>query len=235
MISRLLLLLMLPAFLGGCGMQKARRAEPVSFGKVERAHAVAAQGLATAKDRHAAASRSLAVSRGSIGRAKAGLAAQLAALDALQPRVADLARHAPPELRPEVESIQQHLADLAAQSATIAAATIAAETAATDAATAQTGLGTALEATNAAVNTATAETAVATRTALDAVTKANANAALADTAQSRVRELERKNWIRRALEALAAIALIVGGILYLTGKLTFTGLRTAKSIADAAR
>jgi len=230
-----LLLLMIPAFLGGCGMEKARRAEPVSFGKVERAHASAAQGLATAKDRHAAASRALAVSRGSIGRAKAGLAAQLAAIEALQPRVADLARHAPSELRPEVQSIQHQLADLAAQSTTIAADTAAAETAASDAAAAQTGLGSALEQTNAAVNTATAETDVVTKAALDAVANANANADLADSAQGRVRELERKNWIRRALEALAAIALIVGGILYLTGKLTFAGARAAKSIADAAR
>jgi chromosome segregation ATPase len=235
MIARLLLLLMIPAFLGSCGMEKARRAEPVSFGRVERAHAAAAQGLATAKDRHAAANRALAVSRGSIGRAKAGLAAQLAALEALQPRVADLARHAPPELRPEVESIQQHLADLAAQSTAIAADTASAETAATEAAAAQSSLGTALEATNAAVANATAETTVATQTALDTVAKANANAELADAAQTRVRELVRKNWIRRALEALAAIALIVGGILYLTGKLTFAGLRTAKSVADAAR
>ena len=235
MIARLLLLLLLPTVLGACGMKKARRAEPVSFSKVERAHANAAQGLATAKDRHNAAIRALNVSRSSIGRANAGLAAQLAALEALQPRIADLARHAPPTLRPEIESIQQQLADLADRTTAIAANTAAAETAAADAASAQSSLGTALEATNAAVANATAETTVATQTALDAVAKANANADLADAAQTRVRELEQKNWIRRALEALAAIALIVGGILYVTGKLTFAGLQTAKSVADATR
>ena len=219
------------ALFSGC-VEKARRVEPVSFGRVERAHAAAAQGLATAQDRHAAASRALTVSRGSIGRAKASIAAQLAAFDALQPRVADLARHAPPELRPEVESIQQQLAALAAQTATIAADTASAETAATEATAAQSGLGTALDQTNAAVSTATAETVVATQTALEAVARANRNADLAETAQNRVRELERKNWIRKTLEAIAAIALVVGGILYFTGRLT---LRTATAAARATR
>jgi len=249
MISRLLLLLMLPAFLGGCNNQPRIYNAPESTALLQRQRA-ATQNVRAAKTKFAVASvkirdgsKSHALAANGTAKATASNAAAAKWLTLVIPAVDSLILRVPPELKPDAEALKLKVESLSreidATTGTLATTTaqMVQTTVHLDAATAHQSAGTAeLEEANAAINEINAKLApdyfeAVQKLAADASDESTRRA----TAENRVSELERKNWIRKALEALAAIALIVGGILYLTGKLTFTGLRTAKSIADAAR
>lgn len=131
-------------------------------------------------------------------------------------------QNAPPDLLPLIEGLRGQIA-------------------LHDATHAQTA--TEIEITNAAVNEAEFESGKAgevqaiiqAKLGPDYVAAAEALASAASMesdarakAENRVRELERKNWLRRALEAVAGVAIIAGLFLWFTGKLSLAGLRAAR-------
>jgi hypothetical protein len=115
-------------FLAGCA-QKPVRVKPISFAQVEAKHAAVETALLDAKNHGKAVSSALDQARAESGRAKQSIAYQREALERVKPKVADLVRVAPPDLRDLVEGVQAEVVELDARTSEAEAANTATETA----------------------------------------------------------------------------------------------------------
>jgi len=149
-------------------------------------------------------------------------------IESLKPKLEDLLRVSPPELRDQVDAARMQVESLAEDHTSIASRieTVSAL---------QGTEGGQLEEANAAdkqhlldLADTKAEVTKIKAEAAELARKATEESEAKAAAQNEVRELKSKNWIRRAFEGLAAIAILVVGFLYFTGRLTLSA--AAKSV-----
>ncbi|MEP6672357.1 MAG: hypothetical protein ABJF10_24545 [Chthoniobacter sp.] len=141
-------------------------------------------------------------------------------LDILTPALDAMFKTAPIELRPEIADAQKEVAAIRLDNTGVVAQLGAITSL-------QTIEGNQLEEAAAADKQHAADKAQYEAEADQLAEKASAESVARAAAENKVHELESKNWIRRALEALAAVGLLVVGFLYFTGKLTLSAASVA--------
>lgn len=165
-----------------------------------------------------------------VGEVKEGLKAQTGELEKLGPALDTLFHATPPELRDAVDAARQQVVELAQGNALLV-------TKVDTIATLQSTEAGQIEEANAGdkqhaqdradVEKGTAAIKLEMGKLADA---ASAESAGRVAAENKVRELESKNWIRRALEVVAGLAILAIGFLWFTGKLTLSAAKVASRL-----
>jgi chromosome segregation ATPase len=133
-------------------------------------------------------------------------------IEVLGPKLDDLFRIAPPELRDKIDAARQEVAAIKTANAGLAARMGSIEAK-------QTVHGAQIEEAQAADKQSLADKENYKVAAAQLAVKASQESVARATAENEARELKSKNWIRRALEAVAGLAIVIFGFLWFSGKL----------------
>lgn len=154
---------------------------------------------------------------------KSGVKTEGEQIATLEPKLDELFRVAPPELRDKIDAARMEVTIIKDGNAILAKQV--------DSVVAlQATEGAQLEEANAADKQHAADRDEYKAAAEVLAQKASTESIARVAAENKVHELESKNWIRRALESLAGIAILVGAFLWFTGKLTLSAASVAAKI-----
>lgn len=260
-MNRLLPILCLLLFLPGC-VERARPPVAVSFAKVDRRHQEAEAALSDARTHYDLAAEGMRALAKNRAEAKTGLdrvsashsatayghAAEKLEIERLRAVMKTRFQNAPAQWNDAIAEVNASVTALSEANArtdaalkatgedveTLRKVQDAGATIAQHVAQNQDAGSDDMKRGDAALAAEAVETQAVNLASMENAKIALHNKELADAAQARAAELEKKNWIRRALEAVAGLAILLIGIAWFTGKLTLAGTRAAAEAAKLA-